>query len=777
MPVRLSCPACHKPLSLAGPPAGPGVTCPACQAELTVPPEPDRPPRRRRGALLASVVTAAVGLAAVSAFALLREAPGAERAQAQPADLPEAGTPMPADVRPDELPDENAARAPRPAGAETGSPEAEEIAQDADPPKSTKPEPAQTPAPQPPEGPPEPAGAKPAVPAVAPAVKPQPPQPKKTPADVVRERWAAKRRSRLTDEELRQQLLLAPEVDLETVAGTSKKVISLSGKAAGTGVDVVPAVMARRPDLLGLPLRAGNLARRSREEAVNLKVLSQQLRLQVQTAMPAAAQDAVDPRPDPDLLRERLLDGAQRAAWLRPEAIPTLRQLLMNEQRTIRLLLVDLLSKIEGPQASLALAERAVFDLHPDVRLAALVALKSRPVSEYEPALIAGLRYPWPALADHAAEALVALDLRDAVPKLVPLLDARDLSEPYPVDQGSTRRAVVPELVRINHLRNCLLCHSYSASLADPVRGLAPNAEHLVPLPASGARTPTNGKSWGGGGGSRVSVVTPTFVRADITFLKQDFSVDQPVPSHGRLWPADQRYDYLVRLRPLNADGLLVWQDKLKDFRTAEAQRETLLFALRELTGEDAGPSAEDWKRLYSPVTGRPLSKPLEAAEQVLHLRDCLLEGPPRQQAERLAAFRDKGGVAYDTALVLAFPQLTAELQKVARTVLADRFFCLPFKDLRDKLADREPEVRRAAVSVCRQRKLKALVPELIGLLDDENEDVARQAHQLLQQFAGRDFGPRRGADRDDRQQAMSAWREWWEQQLRKQAAQKGPRS
>jgi hypothetical protein len=62
-------------------------------------------------------------------------------------------------------------------------------------------------------------------------------------------------------------------------------------------------------------------------------------------------------------------------------------------------------------------------------------------------------------------------------------------------------------------------------------------------------------------------------------------------------------------------------------------------------------------------------------------------------------------------------------------------------------------------------------------LLDDENEDVARQAHQLLQQFASRDFGPRRGADRDDRQQAISAWREWWEQQLRKQAAQKGPRS
>src|SRR5207302_6996444 len=131
-----------------------------------------------------------------------------------------------------------------------------------------------------------------------------------------------------------------------------------------------------------------------------------------------------------------------------------------------------------------------------DVRLAALIALKLRPSAEYMSALIAGLRYPFPAFADHAAEALVALDLRDIVPKLMALLDARDLADPYTVDQGKTRRVMVPELVRINHLRNCLLCHSYSSSPADPVRGLVPHAEHLVPLPSS-LTLPTKG--WGGG--------------------------------------------------------------------------------------------------------------------------------------------------------------------------------------------------------------------------------------------------------------------------------------
>ncbi len=406
------------------------------------------------------------------------------------------------------------------------------------------------------------------------------------------------------------------------------------------------------------------------------------------------------------------------------------------------------------------------------MRLAALVALKFRPVAEYESALIAGLRYPWPAFADHAAEALVALNLRDAVPKLLPLLDARDLDEPYAVEQGKARRALVPELVRINHLRNCLLCHAYSSSPTDPVRGLVPHAEHLVPLPSSGAR------SWRGeGGGSAPSVVAQTFVRADINFLRQDFSVVQPVPNHGRLWPSDQRYDYLIRLRPLYSKDLLAWQDKVKDFRPAEPQRESLLFALRELTGENPGPSPEDWKRHYSTITGRRLEKPLAPEDQVLHLRNCLVVGSPLQQAERLAAFRDKSGTAYDAALALAIRQMKAELQKQGRAILVDRFYCLPLKRLGEKLGDQDPEVRRAAVSVCRQRKLKGLVPELIELLDDGNQTIAQQVHELLHQLSSRDLGPLPGADREQRLKAMAAWRDWWEQQNEKQPAQKRPSS
>ena len=88
--------------------------------------------------------------------------------------------------------------------------------------------------------------------------------------------------------------------------------------------------------------------------------------------------------------------------------------------------------------------EHCAIYVDPDVRRAAVTALSRRPAREYDDALVAGLRYPWPAVADHAAEALVALDLRDAVPKLIVQLDARDRDEPYAVEAGKKKMPVVP---------------------------------------------------------------------------------------------------------------------------------------------------------------------------------------------------------------------------------------------------------------------------------------------------------------------------------------------
>src|SRR5262249_50131834 len=176
------------------------------------------------------------------------------------------------------------------------------------------------------------------------------------------------------------------------------------------------------------------------------------------------------------------------------EAIPVLLQLLTHEDRPLRLMLVELLAEMEGKPASGALARRAVFDLSPEVRETALVALRERPREDYREVLLRGLLYPWAAAADHAAEALVALEDRAAVPRLLNLLQAPDPGMPRPVDKD---RYVVREVVRVNHQTNCLMCHAPAVTGKDPVPGWVPGVVLL------GTRPESTGKQGIGGCGAR----------------------------------------------------------------------------------------------------------------------------------------------------------------------------------------------------------------------------------------------------------------------------------
>jgi sugar lactone lactonase YvrE len=140
---------------------------------------------------------------------------------------------------------------------------------------------------------------------------------------------------------------------------------------------------------------------------------------------------------------------------------------------------------------------------------------------------------------------------------------------------------VVMEMVRVNHLRNCLLCHSASLKDDDKVRGFVPPTNR--PLPPAFTREYYAPKQQG------------TFVRADVTYLKQDFSVPLPVKNHG-VWPAVQRFDFLVRERPATPKELA---EAKKAAGAATEHQKSVFFALRELTGKDPGPTAEDWKRTF----------------------------------------------------------------------------------------------------------------------------------------------------------------------------------
>src|SRR5205823_1157758 len=155
-----------------------------------------------------------------------------------------------------------------------------------------------------------------------------------------------------------------------------------------------------------------------------------------------------------------------------------------------------------------ALALRALFDLSPEVREGAIKSLEKRVPNYYVPLLVQGLRYPWPPVADNAAHALRKLKPEGAVPKLVDLLDLPDPSAP----SKRLGKPVVRELVRLDHMRNCLLCHA--PALTKDV-GSGPEGSPNGPVSVPGVPLPPGYYKAPG----------TVFARADITFLRQDFSV------------------------------------------------------------------------------------------------------------------------------------------------------------------------------------------------------------------------------------------------------------
>jgi HEAT repeats len=446
-------------------------------------------------------------------------------------------------------------------------------------------------------------------------------------------------RDLLSADELSHQLLTMPEVDLDAQAGTSARLLEAARLGNSKFTHPVLEPLLKRNDLHGLPVAMGVDCQLGKESAENLQVLSRKLRLNMSQSVAAGN---LDPRIDAAVLRERVVEGNTKVVagtspqkrvanlyargkagtesrpddWRQEDALPALVQMLQAEDRPVRLLLVELLAEIKGRTASAALARRALFDLAADVREAAVRALRERPRDEYRGLLLDGLRYPWAPAADHAAEALVALDDRESLPLLTALLDESDpagaVARAYrPIDPavvwtaprpkepfgmtvvalderpGGERRTnlltnpddlslevkasarqvyAVREVVRVNHLRNCLLCHAAATSPNDPVRGLVPTPGQPLPPITTPYYEGPNG----------------VFVRADVTYLRQDFSVPQPVAKAGN-WPAHQRYDYVVRTRYPTEEEL-----RRKE-PTTYPQREAVRWALRELNGGKEG--------------------------------------------------------------------------------------------------------------------------------------------------------------------------------------------
>jgi HEAT repeat protein len=504
-----------------------------------------------------------------------------------------------------------------------------------------------------------------------------------------------KRRREFSEEELRKQLLWAPEVGLtqtdvrSTFAAYQKHLDSAKDWEPFTGIPREPCreptiVLAQRPDLKTLPYRRGGANRLDRNSTAELFFLGQELHV----LLDRLATKGEEGRSSAVLLGEFMkLESLpdKKPTWLRPAAVPTLQQILGHEDLAIRLLLVNLLTQIDGRAASLALVQHAVFDLSAQVRDAAIEGLDGRPREQYRSALAAALRYPWPPAADHAAEAFVALKDRDAAPLLVRLLMEPDPSTPV-VKKDQLWKS---EVVRLNHLANCMACH--------------PPGEMPPYYPGSG---PSLSES----------------VRADVTFLRQDFSIQQPVRRELGGQSVNLRFDYIVRFRPLTEKQKHEWKAQATRPESHE-QREAVLFALRELTGQDAGPTTEAWEKLY------PTS---EFEQWTTKLTMALVDAPDYQKLTLIKKLREAKGVAYTEALAQAIPQLAEVYQPKARAALVERMKRMSRATLRDKLTSESREIRLAAATVVGLKEETALLPDLKALLDDPEPEVAEAAQAAL---------------------------------------------
>jgi hypothetical protein len=217
-----------------------------------------------------------------------------------------------------------------------------------------------------------------------------------------------------------------------------------------------------------------------------------------------------------------------------------------------------------------------------EVSQSAVEALKKRRHEDYTNMLLEGLHYPWPAVAERAVKAITELKRTDLVPQLVAFLDEADPRLPVLKVVNNEKVPVVRELVRINHHRNCLLCHA-------PANGKL--SADVVTAPVA-----ILGQSIGSFEGYYKKTPTPDIlVRADVTYLRQDFSM-LLLEFNSSAWAFWQRFDFVVRNRVLTGADEKEFREKLES-KDRSPYHVAALTALRQLTGRNAEPTASAWKK------------------------------------------------------------------------------------------------------------------------------------------------------------------------------------
>ncbi|MBM4070799.1 MAG: hypothetical protein FJ271_17865 [Planctomycetes bacterium] len=394
-------------------------------------------------------------------------------------------------------------------------------------------------------------------------------------------------------EPLAVQLERVAEVDLipQYTRKSTKDIEKLVADIRARNVDkhdgYVRELRQQRLDLVGLPFLMGDDCKLSRDAALRLQDASALVR-----GMLGAAER---PKAGYPSGAYRFWSSGSTAVlknrtW--EQVLPAMLQILGPEFASYRLPLVQRVGAFDGADATRTLVRFAMFDPAPEVREEAIRELRDRPAKEILPHLGAGLRYPWLPVVRNTLEAAILLQLNDFTAELIPALDEPAPDAPF-ADPHRPGKLFVRELVRINHHRNCLLCHAPSRRELPRSPGAAPRSTEpsefvLAVVPAPDRPLP-----------SRTSEAYydiqrgDVLVRADVTYLRQDFSVIQTVRNSGR-WTAEQRYDFLVRTRELSSTEAAL--AGLIPRRSRTAYHDAVLWALHQLTGLNAPPTAAAWR-------------------------------------------------------------------------------------------------------------------------------------------------------------------------------------
>jgi hypothetical protein len=348
------------------------------------------------------------------------------------------------------------------------------------------------------------------------------------------------------------------------------------------------SLLAHRADLRGLPFRMGKDCRTEPAQAQLHSEIALEIRADLRTILARGCSDPTsaghfwkvqagwrDARPG------KYRAEASEADILRAR-VAALMQMMGAKSERYRTGLARHLATIPTDDAGLALARLALYAPEETVRSAAVDALKQRPANEYVNALLDGFRYPLPAVSQRAADALIKLQCKNVLARLVDVLDQPDPRAPVrQVIQGN-EVSTVRELVRVNHHRNCVLCHAPAN-----VRGV-PLDVLTVAVPVPDEALPAEGYY------SRSS--PDIFVRTDVTYLRQDFSMMMKVED-AKPWPEMQRFDFFVRMRVLTAEEAASFARTLAS--RPVLQHTAAQYALRELTGRSPEvATAEAWRKM-----------------------------------------------------------------------------------------------------------------------------------------------------------------------------------